>query len=67
MPKQKAKEKNKEFNFLSEEAKKLGGFREARIIGSNRVVVEINCRFSHPLRKVQYGSHLHPSYHGKTC
>jgi len=39
MPKQNAKGKNKEFNFLLEEAKRLGA-REARIIGSNKVVVE---------------------------
>ena len=47
MPKQKAKGKTKEFNFLLEEAKRLGA-REARIIGSNKVVVEdrvlLKCR-----------------------
>jgi len=47
MPKQKAKEKNKEFNFLLEEAKRLGAL-EAKIIGSNKVVVEdrvlLKCR-----------------------
>jgi predicted metal-binding protein len=47
MPKQKAKGKDKEFDFLLEEAKRLGA-REARIIGSNKVVVEdrvlLKCR-----------------------
>ena len=47
MPKQKAKGKNREFDFLLEEAKKLGA-REAKIIGSNKVVVEdrvlLKCR-----------------------
>ena len=47
MPKQKAKWKNKEFNFLLEEAKRLGA-RETKIIGSNKVVVEdrvlLKCR-----------------------
>src|SRR4030042_1210763 len=47
MPKQKAKGKTKEFNFLLEGAKRLGA-REARIIGSNKVVVEdrvlLKCR-----------------------
>jgi hypothetical protein len=38
MPKQKAKGKTNQFNFLLEEAKRLGA-REARIIGSNKVVV----------------------------
>ena len=47
MPKQKAKGKTKEFNFLLEEAKRLGA-RETKIIGSNKVVVEdrvlLKCR-----------------------
>ena len=47
MPKQKAKEKNKEFHFLLEEARRLGAL-EARIISSNKVVVEdrvlLKCR-----------------------
>ena len=47
MPKQKAKEKNKEFQFLLEEARRLGAL-EARIISSNKVVVEdrvlLKCR-----------------------
>jgi predicted metal-binding protein len=47
MEKPKAKMKNKEFDFLVEEAKKLGAL-EARIIGSNKVVVEdrvlLKCR-----------------------
>jgi predicted metal-binding protein len=47
MPTQKAKGKGKEFNFLLEEAKKLGAL-EAKIISSNKVVVEdrvlLKCR-----------------------
>jgi len=47
MPKQKAKGKTKEFNFLLEGAKRLGA-RETKIIGSNKVVVEdrvlLKCR-----------------------
>jgi predicted metal-binding protein len=47
MPKEKAKGKTKEFNFLLEEAKRLGA-RETKIIGSNKVVVEdrvlLKCR-----------------------
>jgi predicted metal-binding protein len=47
MPKQKAKRKTKEFNFLLEEVRRLGA-REAKIIGSNKVVVEdrvlLKCR-----------------------
>jgi predicted metal-binding protein len=47
MPKQKAKEKNGEFHFLLEEARRLGAL-EAKIIDSNKVVVEdrvlLKCR-----------------------
>jgi len=47
MPKQKAKGKDKEFDFLLEEARKLGAL-EANIISSNKVVVEdrvlLKCR-----------------------
>jgi predicted metal-binding protein len=47
MPTQKAKGKNREFGFLLEEAKKLGAL-EAKIIDSNKVVVEdrvlLKCR-----------------------
>ena len=47
MPKQKAKGTNKEFGFLLEEARKLGAL-EAKIISSNKVVVEdrvlLKCR-----------------------
>jgi predicted metal-binding protein len=47
MPAQKAKGKNKEFDFLLEEAKRLGAL-EAKIISSNKVVVEdrvlLKCR-----------------------
>jgi predicted metal-binding protein len=47
MRKQKTKAKNKEFNFLLEEAKRLGAL-EVKIIGSNKVVVEdrvlLKCR-----------------------
>ncbi len=47
MPKRKAEGKTKQFNFLLEEAKRLGA-REAKIIGSNKVVVEdrvlLKCR-----------------------
>ena len=47
MSKQKQKSKTKEFDFLLEEAKKLGAL-EAKIIGSNKVVVEdrvlLKCR-----------------------
>jgi predicted metal-binding protein len=39
MPKQKTKVKTKQFNFLLEQAKRLGA-REAKIIASNKVVVE---------------------------
>jgi len=47
MPKQKAKGETKQFDFLLEEAKRLGA-REAKIIASNKVVVEdrvlLKCR-----------------------
>ncbi len=47
MPNQKTKGKSKEFNFLLEEARRLGAL-EAKIIGSNKVVVEdrvlLKCR-----------------------
>jgi predicted metal-binding protein len=47
MPKQKAKGKNREFDFLLEEAKKLGAL-EAKIISSDKIVVEdrvlLKCR-----------------------
>ena len=47
MPKQKAKGRAKEFNFLLDEARRLGAL-EARIIDSNKVVVEdrvlLKCR-----------------------
>jgi predicted metal-binding protein len=47
MPKQKAKGKDKEFDFLLEEGKRLGALG-VKIIGSNRVVVEdcvlLKCR-----------------------
>ena len=47
MPKEKAKGKTKEFNFLLGEARRLGA-RETKIIGSNKVVVEdrvlLKCR-----------------------
>jgi len=47
MPTQKAKENAKEFHFLLEEAKRLGAL-EAKIIGSNKVIVEdrvlLKCR-----------------------